>query len=372
MNLLAGLPQCTDAVEGSAYGFHHGFIPPAAAGWCNFPPPYSAGSAAAPGSGHRLAVNAGIGGTRMPGATQLSDLNEDAANEASEDGEEYKEDGDEEGASEESGPEDGGENAGNKAGFTTTSGDNPRGEHQAIFCAQWLTACQIPQLMSNRQMRMRDKPSSCFCTSHLQQLHKMVGFSPPADSPLICTEGRDVLDDHCQRNRAVRPPRQSQLQDNCTSNQDADASGGSDGEEESQETPGRAEPAKLSWKSTSNEAHHMQFYNGIPGWIPILESVKNWFRLHVCTNTVTPFPTVEHNAAAMTGCIAEAMAEFQEEHGTVQLNAGIYSFEIGNSCSQLKLLHRCIQPLPSPNGITRKIRFSCTIRLLKQQVPAIQ
>jgi hypothetical protein len=125
----------------------------------NFPPPYSARGAAAPGSARGgPAANAGAGGARTPGATQLSYLDEDGADDASDEDEEREESTEDEGA--EFDLEDRGEGADNEAGFTAGR-DEPCGECQVIFLAQWLIAWQIPQLMSNRQMRMRGKPASC-------------------------------------------------------------------------------------------------------------------------------------------------------------------------------------------------------------------
>lgn len=94
----------------------------------NFPPPYSTGSAAAPGS----AAYVGIGGAWTPGAAQCPHSNEDTGNEASDEGEGDEEEGDE-GEGRESGPED--EGAGNEAGFAISQG-YPHGECPAMFCAQ--------------------------------------------------------------------------------------------------------------------------------------------------------------------------------------------------------------------------------------------
>ena len=99
----------------------------------NFPPPYSAGSAAAPGS----AAYVGIGGAWTPGAAQHPYSNEDAANKASDEGKGDEGEGDEEEGDEgeggESGPED--EGTGNKAGFAISQG-YPHGECLAMFRTQ--------------------------------------------------------------------------------------------------------------------------------------------------------------------------------------------------------------------------------------------
>ncbi len=170
-------------------------------------------------------------------------------------------------------------------------------------------------------------------------------------------------------NRQMRPPRQSQLQESCANDHEAGVSGDSGDEEE---TPGEAELAESPQSSVDNEPRHMRFYRQKPGWLRVLECAKNKFRLHICTNAITPFPTVEHHSAAATACITEAMSDFRNENKTTTLSDGIYSPKVGNLYSRLMIPLRSLYPAPSPDVNTRKIHFTCTIRLLKQQVPAIQ
>ena len=131
--------------------------------------------------------------------------------------------------------------------------------------------------------------------------------------------GSNVLTTFCNRNHAVRPPlldrlRQSGIQGPSTGNEGKQGSAESDeGSNKESGTPlaGRApRHSKTAYGTVPSKPFHLRFYADLPGWVVVLESAKNKFRLHI--STVNPFPVVEHHSATATACIAEAMADFHK------------------------------------------------------------
>lgn len=163
-------------------------------------------------------------------------------------------------------------------------------------------------------------------------------------------EGDDVLADFRQRNRAVRPPRQSQLA--ASRESQAQEVSASDSGSDALETPLGAKRAKAAGRPPPDNGKpcNMRFYTDKPGWLAVLESAKNKFWLHICTNvTAGPFLTTEHHSADAIACITEAMADFRKDNATIQLDNGIYYSKI-QFASMLMLVPSCLQHAPSPNG----------------------
>lgn len=155
-------------------------------------------------------------------------------------------------------------------------------------------------------MKTSGKPGSFSKCNHIHQVLKVVSLPGCRLPTTTNVEGRDVLLEHWQHDRAVKPPTLNQLRGIGLQQHAKDEHYDllPDGKDQGDS----GTPTQALHRSVKDEASFLWFYAQFPGWFSVLENAKAKFHLYI--STTLPFPTTEQHSSFTATCIIEAMTDY--------------------------------------------------------------